>query len=298
LFGFAGIFLGGLLLFIGVAKLGTGFGRESALSSALAHLVRRARFVVPLWRLIACLELLAGSFVLVASPEVGGISAGFTFIGAAGYAILALRVVPGRPCGCFGGASIASGRTVARAVLLAGAAWGYAALGSAALPGRNDVGAWVGLLVLGAVTVSLSPEASDFMRRTVAIRRSRACLQASIKAADVTALICGSKAWAATATYRTSDEATDTWREGCWQDVCFPADFEGKLASAVFSSRLPPGRAICRAFVRRGLTGDPIVVLPDERDDRAVGGATVGDSPSAASLQSATSRVPVALNVA
>jgi hypothetical protein len=50
--------------------------------------------------------------------------------------------------------------------------------------------------------------------------------------------------WARVSTYLRADEASEVWREGCWEFATFPGDFQGAPATVVFGIPLDP-------FVRR-----------------------------------------------
>jgi hypothetical protein len=161
-------------------------------------------------------------------------------------ALLELRTSrPDVGCGCFGDFSTApvSGRTIARAVLLA-----IAALSTIGLPPlRLDQPGTGASLLLGifaaelVVMVALSPELGEGLVR---LGYSEPCELRALAVERTLAALRKSAQWRRHADMITADTPADVWREMCWRYVVFPSGYGGRPAEIVFAvylrQRRPP----------------------------------------------------------
>jgi hypothetical protein len=264
-FALLGIPLAVLLLGSAAAKLRVGPASNAALDSALARFVPIPWAFKLAWWGISVIEICL-AVALTLRPMLGGALAAAFFSCAAGYSIAAGIIAPGRPCGCFGmeGKAVST-LSVGRALLLALAGAGYSQNGAGALSALGDPRAWAGLLGLLALSPFLLPELAALLRSSIVKRRSRGCARASSDLSLMLHVLARTSAWKMMAPYRAGSAGPDAWREGCWQFLSFSASADQAMATIVFAVMLPAAGSTCRAMLRRGLAGAPIVVAPDER---------------------------------
>ena len=272
LFAFAGFYLAAVLLLSSTLKARQGMSREAAVRSALAVLIQRLSLLVTAWRMLVAVEAGLAVALLVLPPRVGGTVAAAFFVAAGAYAAVLARVAPDRACGCFGaGDEPASALVVVRALFLACVAGVYAVVDpSTAL---RDWRAWAGLLLLVVVTLAVSREWRLPLQRRAAVRRRRKCSRAAVDVASAVEAVRASDAWRTVGAYVVRDDPVETSREGCWQLLSFEASYDGNIATAVFALGLAERRPRCRAMLRRGFTGMPILETPEERLRSPVGGS-------------------------
>jgi hypothetical protein len=213
------------------------------------------------------MEVALALLLFVGPPHQAGIAAAVFFLLAAVYAAAARLAAPGRPCGCFGASGEAvSWWTTGRAMLLAAAAAAYSrSPGAGSTRVLSDGRSWLGLMVVLTSFLAVSPELWASVRHRHEVRRTRSCARAPIELQRLLEALRGTTAWIGVEQHLADRNPASVWREGCWLYVSFEASVEKKLATAVFTLRLPPGRSTCRAVLKHGLAGDPIVAFPDER---------------------------------
>ena len=154
-------------------------------------------------------------------------AAAFFLVAAAALAELRGRR-PDLGCGCFGDFSThpASRRSIARAVLLTGAALISVESPALYLPSRGH-GA---LLFLGivcaelALIASLSPEVSEALVR---LGYTDPCELRQVPAGRTLAALRRSRTWRRHAQDVAAEMPTDMWRELCWRYVVFPCRQDG-----------------------------------------------------------------------
>jgi hypothetical protein len=270
LLAFAGFFLAAVLLLSSALKARQGMSREAAVRSALGVLIHRLSLLVTAWRALVAVEAGLAVALLVLPPRAGGAAAATFFVAAGAYAAVLTRVAPDRACGCFGtGDEPASALVVVRALFLACVAGVYAALDPS--PTLGDARAWGGLLLLVVMTLAVSREWRVPLQRRAAVRRLRNCARAVVDVASAVEAVRASEAWRAVGAYVVRDDPVETSREGCWQYLSFEASYDGNVATAVFALGLAERRPRCRAKLRRGFTGMPILETPEERLRSPVG---------------------------
>ena len=240
--GAQGLIVGIALTLAGAAKL-LG-GGEIAVKSPLSLLVRRPSLLPFVWRGIGAVELLVGSLTLALAGQrwVSALSA-LLLVTAVGYAGWALRMAPGRPCGCFGAVSQSpiTGRTIARAIVLAlaailGAFWPepwWAAL--------TEPVTWLVIVAEVLVLGYLSPEVlriAPLRTRSHDSDRMVDCATTRVPLKTILARLKTSPAWQSLRSHIDAEDPREHWREGCWGFVCFAATYLGKPATAVFAIRL------------------------------------------------------------
>jgi hypothetical protein len=159
-----------------------------------------------------------------------------------------LRHAPEAGCGCFGAqAAPVSARTVARAGVLAGLALAAAIGGEAWTSAFTEPVAVVVWLAAGAGLVLLSPE----LHRAPSSQRMRdvVCAVRHVPLERSLARLHGSELWRDARGHLSSDVPAETWQEGCWRYVCYPANYEGERATAVFALALRARTTNAVAFV-------------------------------------------------
>ena len=199
---------------------------------------------------------------LATSVRVG---TGLLFL-VATIALIELRQThPDAGCGCFGDFSTApvSGRTLARAALLAVAAFATIGLQPVSPPPTATYalkllgGLFAELLLIGA----LSPEVSDALVR---LGYSEPCEIRNVPAARTLAVLRRSKPWRRYADLITGDVPVDVWRELCWRYVVYPASYLSQPAEIVFAVSLQRRRRAVHAALVDGATGLPVPSPPAE----------------------------------
>jgi hypothetical protein len=260
----SGLVLASLLATSAVLKLrGAGVGRDVAMTSALASFISEPRLLTVTWRAIVGSEFAVALVLVVMPHRTAGLLAALFFVCAAAYAAAARAFAPELPCGCFG-ATTARGSwwTASRALVLAAIATGYS-LSETWIDAVKEPSAWLGVLFVVVATLALSPEL--MVRRRLSTRRSRSCAHAQISMHRALEILRRTNSWETTKLLRQEETPSAIWREGCDLYMSFEAHIDERLATAVYVLNLPPGRASCGAFVRRGLTGDVLFATADER---------------------------------
>lgn len=264
-FSLSGYLLAGLLVTSVLAKWKSR-SRASLDATALGGLVRNRQLLVLLWWALIGFEGSVAILLVLAPPLVGGVAAVSFFSGAFFFLLVALRVAPGRPCGCFGSMDPSvSAKTAVRAVLLAliGALYAY----DSSFPSQylGTLRAWLGLGAMIAAVAALSSETDLVLAKLASYRAARCSDADDPNPAALTEMLVRTRAWRTLETHLVGNEPTDKWRQGCWYYVSYEALHEGAAATATFGLRLPPGRCRCHGVLRRGLIGQPLVALPSER---------------------------------
>jgi hypothetical protein len=260
---FTGWALAALLLIGSSTKLYPSRLRDD---SALATMVRSPLAVKWIWRIVGAVELGEAVVLLTVGATVGGLVAAVFFLASTCYVVVGRHWGGLRPCGCFGTSHReVSWRSVARPPLLALLAATYSLGGEAIGQGLTDIWAWLWLLGTVVVVLVVSDEVWFPAKVQIARKRGRSCSRWSVEASALVDIVKGTRAWMSIARFCKTDSPSHIWREGCWQFMTFEASFDEKLATVVAAVRLPPGRATCKVFLRRGLVGQPVVSAPDER---------------------------------
>jgi hypothetical protein len=241
-------------------------GRASLEATALGGIVRSRRALVLLWRASLIIEGCVAILLVLAPPLIGGASAASFFAGALLYLLVAMRLAPGRPCGCFGNDDESvSARTAARALVLAIIGVLYALEARSPSPSPGNPQRWLGLgLMLGAIA-ALSVDPESVLAKFANDRAARCSDAEDPDPTAFTRTLMRTRAWRTLEGHLVSGEPTDNWREGCWYYMSYEAEHEGLAATATFGLRLPPGRCVCHGVLRRGIIGQPLVALPAER---------------------------------
>lgn len=262
-----GYLLAGLLAASLIAKRRSRSRDETLLeATALSKLVRNRRVLVLVWHALLVGEGGVAILLILAPPLIGGLVAASFFAGASLYLLVALKVAPERPCGCFGRSDTpVSPKTVVRALslVLIGALYAF----EASSPSRHLGGfqAWLGISVMLAVIAALSPEIEVSLAKLAQFRGARCLATSDPDPVAYKRMLARTRAWHALEPHLIGSEPTDKWREGCWYYVSYAALHDGVVATATFGLRLPPGRCLCHGVLRRGLIGQPLLALPAER---------------------------------
>jgi methylamine utilization protein MauE len=199
---------------------------------------------------------------LATSVRVG---TGLMFLVATTALIELRQTRPDASCGCFGDFSTApvSGRTVARAALLASAA--FATLGLppiSTLPTAAAALEMLGVLVAELLLIgALSPEVGEALIR---LGYSEPCEVRNVSAARTLAVLRRSKPWRRYADLITGDAPVDVWRELCWRYVVYPASYLSQPAEIVFAVSLQRRRRAVHAALVDGATSLPVPWPPTQ----------------------------------
>jgi hypothetical protein len=142
-------------------------------------------------------------------------------------------------------------QSLLRTGLLLGCCLAALAVGGRWTTAVQAPGVWALVAVEVVALVWLSPE-----RRALAgtlggwIRGSQAtverwrlgenCVNAAGPPAPETRWLPETDLWGRVSGYLSADEASDVWREGCWEFATFPGRFEGAEATVVFGIPLDP----------------------------------------------------------
>jgi hypothetical protein len=180
-------------------------------------------------------------------------------------ALIELRQTrPDAGCGCFGDFSTApvSGRTVARAALLAAAAFATIGQPPIKLPTEAAALEMLGVLVAELLLIgALSPEVGEALVR---LGYSEPCEVRNVPAARTLALLRRSRPWRRYADLITRDAPVDVWRELCWRYVVYPASYLSQPAEIVFAVSLQRRRPAVHAALVDGATGLPLPWPPTQ----------------------------------
>jgi len=173
-------------------------------------------------------------------------------------ALIELRTShPGTGCGCFGEFSRTpvSGRTLARAALLAVAALATIGLPPLHLPRPGLEAARLGLILAAELIVIavLSPELGEALVR---LGYSEPCELRRLPAVRTLTALRRSSQWRRRAGLITADVPVDMWRELCWRYVVFPARVGRTDAEIVFAVHMRPHRPPIHAALVDAATGE------------------------------------------
>jgi hypothetical protein len=184
-------------------------------------------------------------------------------------AVWGRRHAPEADCGCFGARPApVSRRTVARAGTLTALALVAAIGGEGWTQGFTDPVAGAICLAAGAALVLMSPElvgGRDAIRERLRPGarsqrvRDAACALRRVPLERSLARLHRSDLWRTSRRYLSSEVPAETWQEGCWRYVCYPASYEGERVTAVFALALRATRA------------SNAVAFVDEQDRRVLG---------------------------
>ena len=193
------------------------------------------------------------------------IGTGLLFLVATTALIELRQTRPDVGCGCFGDFSTApvSGRTVARAALLAVAAFATIGLSPiSTLPTGAAALEMLGVLVAELLLIgALSPEVGEALIR---LGYSEPCEVRNVPAARTLAVLRRSRPWRRYADLITRDAPVDVWRELCWRYVVYPASYLSQPAEIVFAVSLQRRRRAVHAALVDGATGLPVPWPPTE----------------------------------
>jgi|1185.fasta_scaffold12561_3 hypothetical protein len=232
------LFIGGTLLWSGGLKCFGRSARRSAERSALSSLVGEAR-ALPAYRLTGALEL-ALAAVLLLPPAYAGETAAAAVLGAGflGYLAYARIAAPDSSCGCMSKRRTpVTWRSFARAGLVLAAAL----LGTRAGVwwGSSRPLTWVLLAAEAAALLALSPEADHLwllplrrlrirVRHPLADRSFAMPLESSLQQLLV------SPAYRQVSGLLKSG-LRETWDEEDMRVLCYTAEYDGTVATAVFA---------------------------------------------------------------
>ena len=248
-----GLVVGLVLVAAGLAKLPSGAVKELARSSALTRLAGSPQRSRTAWRAIALAELAVGLCVLVLPGERWPLIAAAGLLGfALLYSTGGQRLRPGSPCGCFG--SLSTGVAWWQSVLRTGVLLGCCLAAIAGGEGWTTVeepGVWSLVAVELIALVWLSPErhalaraAGGWTRRwRWTVERWRIgedCANAAGPPARETRWLSKTELWGRVSGYVSTDQASEVWRDGCWEFATFPGRYEGAPATVVFGIPLDP----------------------------------------------------------
>jgi hypothetical protein len=249
-----GLVIGLVLVVAGLAKLPAGALRELVRSSALTTLAGSAHRSRRAWRAVTLAELGVGGCMLALPGRRWPIAAAAVLL-SAGLVYIAVghRARPGSPCGCFG--RLSSAAPWWQSLLRTGLLLGCCLLALVSGGGWTTAGAGPGVWALVAVElialVVVSPERQGLARAAVGwIRRSQwtierwrigeDCAKAEGPPSRETRWLPQTALWRRVSGYVRADEASEVWREGCWEFATFPGRYGGAQATVVFGIPLDP----------------------------------------------------------
>jgi hypothetical protein len=249
-----GLVIGLVLVVAGLAKLPTRALRELVRSSALTTLAGSANRSRRAWRVITVTELGLGGCVLVLPGQEWPLGAAAALLSAGlVYVAVGHRARPGSPCGCFGGLS--SGPSWWQSLLRTGVLLGCCLVALVSGGGWTTAGGGPGVWGLVALELTalvvVSPErhglagsAGGWIRRSQwTIERWRIgedCAKAEGPPSRETRWLPETALWGRVSSYVRADEASEVWREGCWEFATFPGRYDGAQATVVFGIPLDP----------------------------------------------------------
>jgi methylamine utilization protein MauE len=256
-----GLWPGVFLLAAGWAKARDGSGgRDTVVARALPGWLP----LRPAWLAAAAVEVATGALVvstlLAPWPEY---AAATVLMTAVLVALWGVRNAPEAGCGCFGSTDetpVSTG-TVVRAGVLAALALAAALGGAGWTEVFSDPLALAACAVVGAGLVAISPELRESLRRAAGSQRVRdaVCTVRRVPLEATLARLHRSELWSSAQGYLSSDVPGETWQEGCWRYVCYPARYDGERVTAVF------------ALALRATPGGNAVAFVDEEHQRVLG---------------------------
>ncbi|HEX6475894.1 MAG TPA: MauE/DoxX family redox-associated membrane protein [Acidimicrobiales bacterium] len=249
-----GLVVGLVLVVAGLAKLPAGALRDLVRSSALTALAGSAQRSRRAWRVVTLAELGVGVCVLSLPgwrwPLVAAavlLSSGLVYIAVGHWAR------PGSPCGCFGRLSRAAPwwQSLLRTGLLLGCCVVALVTGGGWTTAGGGWGIWALVAVELIALVVVSPERQGLARAAGRwIRRSQwtierwrigeDCAKAEGPPSRETRWLPETALWGRVSDYVRADEASDVWRDGCWEFATFPGRYDGAQATVVFGIPLDP----------------------------------------------------------
>ncbi|HEY3702940.1 MAG TPA: MauE/DoxX family redox-associated membrane protein [Acidimicrobiales bacterium] len=249
-----GLVIGLVLVIAGLVKLPVAALRELVRSSALTTLAGSAHRARLAWRVVALAELGVGLCVLVLPGQVWPlVAAAVLLVSGLVYIAVGHRARPGSPCGCFGGLSSGAPwwQSFLRTGLLLGCCLAALAGNDRWTTAGGGPGVWALVAVELIALVLVSPERRGLARVTGGwIRRSRLtlerwqmgedCANAAGPPAPETRWLSETALWSRVSDYVSTGEASEIWREGCWEFATFPGRYEGAQATVVFGIPLDP----------------------------------------------------------
>lgn len=249
--------LGGVLLTSAVLKFRRHADGSTAAQTALALLVGKDHARAA-WLFIGFVEaMVAVSLFLLPGDRLPLVAAAGLMLSADVYVIWALRKAPTSSCGCFSSDTTVSKRALLRtscflAAALLGAAYAHPWTSATPLT-------WPVLAAELVIIAWLSDEIRRPIRAVAQIVELRLAygIVWRNRAGQILSHLQASEVWRSLRPYLQSDRPNDTWREGCWRFVSFPAFCGGKTATAVFALPLLPRVATLRASVVAETTTDP-----------------------------------------
>lgn len=240
--------IGALFAWAGIWKVFSPRARSLAVQSALGKLLPIPWVATAAHLAVGIGEIgVAGALLAVPAARWWAIRAATVFaVGFLGYLGVAWRVAPERPCACMGGrASKISRKSLIRA----------ASLLVMTLPGWLSTEYWGSAIVaapLMLVVVAaeagvlwlLSPEFGNVgprLRKQLALRLSRPsgrlldpeCSRVPLDWETLERRLRGTTLFHQLVPQTGS--RSDAWSEGCWRFMTFGADFQGRVATAVFA---------------------------------------------------------------
>ncbi|MEW6233626.1 MAG: MauE/DoxX family redox-associated membrane protein, partial [Chloroflexota bacterium] len=209
--------------------------------SALSLLFRQKSATQTVYRLIGVVEITV-ALLLLLPPHLWweirlatGLAAAFI-----AYLSFSVKADPGRPCGCLGGREVAvSWHTLVRAgLVLVCTVVGWKAqdfwlMALVARPWFLSLVAVEALLFVG-----LSPELGWAWIKSPALadqaRAEDDCATAAVPRSETQQRLRESAPFRILSVFLKSG-LLDHWREGCWQFLCFAAEYKSRKATAVFA---------------------------------------------------------------
>ncbi len=240
-------------------SLSTGLGPDALFPLRLREWASGALFAVE--------SLLGFGLILTSGRLLSGTSAELIRLGTgvlflvATCALIEIRSVrPAAGCGCFGDLSSSpiTGRTLARAGLLAVAALSIIKLPPIELPQTPGSSALLlGLFAAEAgLFAALSPEVHELLVR---IGCSTPCELRAQPSEQALARLRRSAQWRRHAALVLDQRPADVWRELCWQYFAYPSRHSERQAELVFAVYLEHRRPMVRSALVDSATG---AVLP------------------------------------
>lgn len=263
-------FLAIVLLLAGISKIPFFRSSEFVTRSVLVALIRHSIAARIIHSVIGWIEITV-AIVLLLPPLVSWeipvatvLTASFVL-----YLLLAITIVPDKPCGCFGGPeATVSWRSVLRAFyLLVMSMVGWDAeqfWGTAFVTNPWTIGV---LMVEVALVVWLSPEFLPLFHRAPVKRPESKlnpdCATAGVPLSETLRQLRASAPFRELSSYLRSD-LVEHWREGCWRFLSFQAQYRGHEATVVFAVRVDgtPSEELVRAALVEETNNTTLLTIP------------------------------------
>ena len=202
------------------------------------------------------LILTSGRLLSGPSAELIRLGTGVLFLIATCALIEVRSVRPAAGCGCFGDLSSSpiTGRTLARAGLLAAAALSIIKLPPIELPQTSgSLALLLGLFAAEAwLLAALSPEVHELLVR---IGYSTPCELRVQPPEHALVRLRRSAQWRRHVDLVLDQRPADVWRELCWQYFAYPSRYPGRQAELVFAVYLAQRRPVVRSALVDSATG-------------------------------------------